>query len=37
MLGATAHTLAQMGDIQAALLLGDVERLDMESERRGRS
>lgn len=36
-LGATAHTLAQMGDIQAALLLGDVERLDMESERRGRS
>jgi len=36
-LGATAHTLAQMGDIQAALLLGDVERLDLESERRGRS
>lgn len=36
-LGATAHTLAQMGDIQAALLLGDLERLDMESERRGRS
>ena len=35
-LGTTAHTLAQMGDLQAALLLEDVDRLDMESEHRGR-
>jgi hypothetical protein len=34
-LGATAHLLAQMGDQQAALLLEDVERLDIEFEQRG--
>lgn len=35
-LGATAHLLAQMGDQQASLLLEDVERMDIESEDRGR-
>ena len=36
-LGAVAHALAQMGDLQSALLLEDVERLAMESEPRGRT
>ena len=35
-LGATAHLLAQMGDQQASLLLGDVDRLDILREHRGK-
>jgi hypothetical protein len=34
-LGATAHLLAQMDDAQAALLLEDVQGIDIESEDRG--